>query len=288
MVYQHCLIFGIRGLSTSSFAKSMTRTWNQLTMLRFIVTMHRKPGLVRLITSWTSLLQLRTSLVSRSNSLRKGLPLIWATFTWLPGLFRETGTMPFTMMQAVLQLKLGRQQSNLIQTSLPPVHTITPLIPLLAPIGVFPHQVFTKSTLMGQQQMMVAALALVSSSETTSEPLLEHSTNSSLPLSLKHLHYIKEFFAVEMGTSKAIFESNALVLIQALNSKESGGELGHILQDIKSLAHVFNWSSFKHLKREGNRAADELARVAKLSSQSHIWKRVFPPFIQHILNDDLM
>ncbi|XP_075665424.1 uncharacterized protein LOC142635095 [Castanea sativa] len=61
-------------------------------------------------------------------------------------------------------------------------------------------------------------------------------------------------FATEMGTSKAIFESDALALIQALNLNESGGELGHILQDNRSLAHVFNWSSFKHLKREGNRS----------------------------------
>ena len=95
-------------------------------------------------------------------------------------------------------------------------------------------------------------------------------------------------FAIEMETSKPIFESDAIVLIQALNSKESGGELGHILQDIRSSAHVFNWSSFKYLKREGNNAAHELAREAKLSGQSHTWKGVSPLFIQHILNDDLM
>lgn len=95
-------------------------------------------------------------------------------------------------------------------------------------------------------------------------------------------------FAAEMGTSKAIFKFDALAFTQALNSNESGGELGHILQDIRSLAHVFNWSSFKHLKREGNRAAHELARKAKFSSQSHIWKGVSPPLIQQILNDDLM
>ena len=95
-------------------------------------------------------------------------------------------------------------------------------------------------------------------------------------------------FAAEMGTSKAIFESDALVLIQTLNSKESGGELGHILQDIRSSTHVFIWSSFKYLKMEGNKAAHELAREAKLSGQSYTWKGVSPPFIQHILSDDLM
>ncbi|XP_075658950.1 uncharacterized protein LOC142628796 [Castanea sativa] len=94
-------------------------------------------------------------------------------------------------------------------------------------------------------------------------------------------------FAAEMGTSKAIFESDALSLIQTLNSNENGGELGHILQDIKSSAQAFSWSSFKHLKRNGNRAAYELAREAKFSGQVHTWKGVSPPFIQQILEDDL-
>ena len=113
---------------------------------------------------------------------------------------------------------------------------------------------------------------------------------SALPATITEAFALHQgvHFVVEMGMSKAIFEYDALVLIQALNSKESGGELGHIFQDIRSSAHVFIWSSFKHLKREGNRAAHELAREAKLSGQSHTWKGVSPPFIQYILNDDLM
>ena len=58
------------------------------------------------------------------------------------------------------------------------------------------------------------------------------------------------------------------------------GVLGHILQDIRSLALAFNWSTFQHLKRDGNRVANELARDAKLTGHSHTWKGVSPPFIQ--------
>ena len=36
-------------------------------------------------------------------------------------------------------------------------------------------------------------------------------------------------FAAKMGSTKAIFESDALALIQAVNSNENGGVLGHIL-----------------------------------------------------------
>ncbi|KAK9995361.1 hypothetical protein SO802_020047 [Lithocarpus litseifolius] len=80
--------------------------------------------------------------------------------------------------------------------------------------------------------------------------------------------------AAEMGSTKAIFESDALDLIQAVNSNENGGVRGHILQDIRSSALVFNWSFFQHLKRDGNRAAHELARDAKLTGHFHVGSRL--------------
>ena len=45
---------------------------------------------------------------------------------------------------------------------------------------------------------------------------------------------------MEMGSTKAIFESNALTLIQAVNFNENGEVLGHILQDLRSLALIFS------------------------------------------------
>ena len=91
-----------------------------------------------------------------------------------------------------------------------------------------------------------------------------------------------------MGSTKAIFESDALALILAVNFNENGGVLGHILQDIRSLALVFNWSTFQHLKRDDNQAAHELARDAKLTGHSHTWKGVSHSFIQQILIDDML
>ena len=82
-------------------------------------------------------------------------------------------------------------------------------------------------------------------------------------------------FASEMQISHAIFESDALSVIQALTSGDLGGEVGHILHDIKSSSHSSCYS-FKHLKRDGNRAAHALAKEAKLSGQTQIWKGVTP------------
>lgn len=81
-------------------------------------------------------------------------------------------------------------------------------------------------------------------------------------------------FASEMEVSHAIFESDALsLIIQSINSEDVRGEIGHILQNIKSIASSFSWCSFQHLKRDGNRVAHELAKVARDSGVSQVWKR---------------
>ena len=91
-----------------------------------------------------------------------------------------------------------------------------------------------------------------------------------------------------MQISRAIFESNALSVIQALTSGDLGGEVGLILHDIKSSSHSFSCYSFKDLKRDGYKATHALAREAKLSGQTQIWKGVTPLPIQQILRDDLL
>ena len=93
--------------------------------------------------------------------------------------------------------------------------------------------------------------------------------------------------AAEMEVSHAIFESDALSIIQAINDGIHGGELGHIIMNIREVAALFTWCSFKHLKREGNRVAHELARVARNSGASQVWKRSFPSLVEHLLIKDL-
>ena len=87
--------------------------------------------------------------------------------------------------------------------------------------------------------------------------------------------------------SHAIFESNALSIIQAINGGIHGDELGHIIRNIREVIALFSWCSFKHLKREGNRVAHELAKVARSSGVSQVWKMSFPSLIEHLLIEDL-
>ena len=93
--------------------------------------------------------------------------------------------------------------------------------------------------------------------------------------------------AREMEVSHAIFESDTLSIFQAINGGIHGGELGHIIKNIREVAALFSWCSFKHLKREGNRVTHELAKVARNSGVSQVWKMSFPSLIEHLLIEDL-
>ncbi|XP_023893347.1 uncharacterized protein LOC112005329 [Quercus suber] len=95
-------------------------------------------------------------------------------------------------------------------------------------------------------------------------------------------------FALELQISQAIFESDALSIILALSSHESGGELGHILEDIMSASCSFSHCTFHHLKRDGNKAAHSLAREAKLFGQTKVWKGTPPQCLLQILRDDML
>ena len=47
-------------------------------------------------------------------------------------------------------------------------------------------------------------------------------------------------FAAEINIPRAIFKSNALSIIQTLNSGDKEGEIGHILKDIKLAKLTFS------------------------------------------------
>lgn len=90
-------------------------------------------------------------------------------------------------------------------------------------------------------------------------------------------------FVSEMNIPRAIFKSNAVSIIQALNSGNKEGEIGHILEDTRLAKLTFSWCMFQHLKRDGNKVALELAKEARISSHSRVWKGNNPSFVQQFL-----
>ena len=69
--------------------------------------------------------------------------------------------------------------------------------------------------------------------------------------------------AKEQKLSQIILESDALVAVNSVSATGNGGCLGHIYQGIHSLLASFNSWKIKHVKREYNKAAHELAQYAR-------------------------
>ncbi|KAL0002042.1 hypothetical protein SO802_015823 [Lithocarpus litseifolius] len=93
--------------------------------------------------------------------------------------------------------------------------------------------------------------------------------------------------AAKMEVTHAIIKSDALSIIQAINDGVFGGELNHNIQNIREAASFLGWCSFCHLKKEGNKVAHELARVARITDVSQVWERTFPSLVEHLIIEEL-
>ncbi|KAL0011518.1 hypothetical protein SO802_006626 [Lithocarpus litseifolius] len=69
-------------------------------------------------------------------------------------------------------------------------------------------------------------------------------------------------------------QQDSLAMVLSVIAMESGGPLGHIISGIRSfLLHLYSWS-LHHLKRDHNRAAHELAQLAKSVGRATFIKSV--------------
>nr|XP_023876543.1 uncharacterized protein LOC111988969 [Quercus suber] len=85
--------------------------------------------------------------------------------------------------------------------------------------------------------------------------------------------------AQELQLSKVIFELDSLNVIQAVHDKATGSSYGHIVQDILQVSESFETCLFKHLNRNFNSIAHELAQLARRSGTQHLWLGVTPPCV---------
>ena len=92
--------------------------------------------------------------------------------------------------------------------------------------------------------------------------------------------------AKEHMLSKIVLESYALTVIANVTTAVTSGCLGHVYQWIRSLLSSFSSWKIKHVKRECNRVAHELAQYATMKEESYYWKGVFPPMVDHIIQED--
>ena len=74
--------------------------------------------------------------------------------------------------------------------------------------------------------------------------------------------------ARDMKITQVIIESDAATTVSNINEKFVDGGLGHLYQGILAVLSSFPGWKIRHLNREFNRAAHELAQLARRSETS--------------------
>ena len=87
-----------------------------------------------------------------------------------------------------------------------------------------------------------------------------------------------------MHLPRVILESGALAVVQALNDNSTGSELGHILQGIQLVCDSFEFCIFKHVSRDFNVVAHELAQLVRREESSCLWNGVSPPTVSLLVH----
>ena len=80
-------------------------------------------------------------------------------------------------------------------------------------------------------------------------------------------------FAQEIGLQEVVFEGDAEIIINSLNSdEECMASFGHLIEDSQQLVTSFRAFAFSYVKRKGNGGvADKLAKLARESHFPRIW-----------------
>ena len=92
--------------------------------------------------------------------------------------------------------------------------------------------------------------------------------------------------ARDMKISQIIIESDAASTVSDINDKFMDGYLGNLYQGIIALLSSFSSWKIKHMKRECNRVAHELAHIARSSETNQVWFEDPPPELIELVHAD--
>ena len=103
-----------------------------------------------------------------------------------------------------------------------------------------------------------------------------------------------EALAVEVGIllahnmkiSQVIIESDAVSTVSDISTKFVDGSLGQLYQGILALLSSFSSWKIKHLKREYNKVAHELAHIARVNETFQVWVGDYPSVLLELVQAD--
>ena len=92
-------------------------------------------------------------------------------------------------------------------------------------------------------------------------------------------------FGSELGLHRAIIKGDSKVVVNALTCKEFRlAPYAHLINDVSLFSGLYSQLSYSHVKRDGNKVAHSLAKLALTSKSCLVWMEdVSPctlPFVQ--------
>ena len=92
-------------------------------------------------------------------------------------------------------------------------------------------------------------------------------------------------FGSEIGVDCAIVEGDSEVLVKALRNTDNGlTPIAPLINDVSLFSSLYSELSYSHIKRDGNKVAHSLARLALITPSCTVWMEDVPsrtlPFIQ--------
>ena len=92
--------------------------------------------------------------------------------------------------------------------------------------------------------------------------------------------------AHNMKISQVIIESDAVSTVSGISAKLVDGSLGHLYQGILAMLSSFSSLKIKHLEREYNKVAHELAHIARVNEASQVWVGDYPSVLLELVQAD--
>ena len=92
-------------------------------------------------------------------------------------------------------------------------------------------------------------------------------------------------FGSEIGVDCAIVEGDSEVIVKALRNTDNGlTPFALLINDVSLFSSLFSELSYSHIKRDGNKVAHSLARLALITPGCTVWMEDVPcrtlPFVE--------
>lgn len=94
--------------------------------------------------------------------------------------------------------------------------------------------------------------------------------------------------AKELGLQQVILESDSLIVVQEISSKDVSRETSHITQGILCILECSSSWQIRHVKREFNKVAHELAHYAICNEASQVWEGVSPSVVRLLIHQEML